>query len=118
MTCSMDDGNVMPETLDTIAKKITALGGSIDARFEKTDARFENIEQQLGKIDQQFADTKAQLGVKIEAVEAKVDLVYDAVIALQHLAAVNAGDHERFTARLDNHEIRILALEPRKPAER
>lgn len=48
----------------------------------------------------------------------KVDLVYEAVIALQDHTAVNAKDHERFTARLENHDIRILALEPAKPAKR
>ena len=48
----------------------------------------------------------------------KVDLVYEAVIALQDHTAVNAKDHERFTARLENHDIRILALEPPKPAKR
>jgi glycine cleavage system regulatory protein len=121
----MDDENIMPETLDTIAKRITALGGSIDERFTKVDKQFATIEQRFtkvderfAKVDQQFSETKAHLGVKIEALGAKVDLVYEAVIALQDHTAVNASDHKRFTARLDNHDIRILALEPPKPAKR
>jgi hypothetical protein len=69
----MDDTPV-PETLETIAEKITALGKSIDQRFE---------------------ETKAQLGVKIEAVDAKVTLVYDAVISLQKQADTNARDARR-----------------------
>jgi hypothetical protein len=93
----------VPETLDTIAEQITALGKSIDQRF--------------AKVDQQFGETKAQLGVKIEAVDANVTLVFDAVLSLQKLADTNVKDHHRFTERLDNRDIRILALESSKPAK-
>jgi glycine cleavage system regulatory protein len=117
----MDDTPV-PETLETIAEKITALGKSIDQRFAKVDQQFAKVDQQFAgvgqqfkSIDQQFEETKAQLGVKIEAVDAKVTLVYDAVISLQKQADTNARDHQRFTERLDNHDVRILALES-KPA--
>ena len=85
----MDDIPV-PETLETIAEKITALGKSMDQRFE---------------------ETRAQLGVKIEAVDAKVTLVFDAVMSLQKQADTNVEDHQRFTERPDNHDVRILALE-------
>ena len=67
-------------------------------------------------MDQRFEETNAQLGVKIEAVDVKVTLVFDAVIALRQLADANTKDHERFTKRLDNHGVRILALESSKPA--
>jgi len=108
----------MPETLETIAKRITALGGSIDERFAKVDEQFAKVDQRFAKVDQQFEEMKAQLGVKIEALGVKVDLVYDAVIAFQDHPKANARDHERFTVRLENHDLRILALEPPKPAER
>jgi hypothetical protein len=67
------------ETLETIAEKITAPRTSMDQRFEETNA---------------------QLGVKIEAVDAKVTLVFDAVISLRQLADANTRDHQRFTERL------------------
>jgi len=86
----------VPETLETIAEKITALRTSMDQRFEETNA---------------------QLGVKIEAVDAKVTLVFDAVISLRQLADTNTRDHQRFTERLDNHDVRILALESSKPGK-
>ena len=86
----------VPESLETIAEKITTLGQSMDQRLE---------------------ETKAHLGVKIEAVDAKITLVFDAVISLRTLADTNAKDHQRFTERLDNHDIRILALESPKPAK-
>jgi hypothetical protein len=94
----------VPETLETIAVKIDALTKSHDERF--------------ATIDQQFAEVKAQLGVKIEAVDAKVVKVYDEVIAMRGDAKRNAMEHKVFTKRLDNHDVRILALEkpgPPKP---
>jgi archaellum component FlaC len=142
----------VPETLETIAEKITALGksigqrfgrvdehfakvdeqlGRIDQRFATVDQQFAKVDEQLGKIDQhsatvdqqfksidqQFAALKSQLGVKIEAVDANVTLVFDAVISLRQLADANTKDHQRFTERLDNHGVRILALESSKPAK-
>ena len=124
----MDDTPV-PETLETIAQKITALGKSIDQRFATVDQQFANVDQQFAtigrqfaKVDQRFAtvdkkldETKAQLGVKIEAVGANVTLVFDALISLQNLADTTTKDHQRFTERLSNHDVRVLALEPSKP---
>lgn len=48
----------------TIAAKIDALSKSHDERFASIDRPFESI-------DQRFAETRAQLGVKIEAVDTK-----------------------------------------------
>lgn len=90
----------VPETLETIAAKIDALSTSNDERF--------------AKVDQQFAETRAQLGVKIEAVETKVVQVYDEVIAMREKGKRNATEHKTFRKRLENHDVRILALE--KPA--
>src|SRR5260221_14759584 len=116
------DENPMPETLDTIAAKLTALGKTIDERFVQVDQQFakvgKSMDERFANVDQQLAETKAQLGVKIEAVDEKVVRVYDAVIAQQQHTAANEKAHATFTQRLDNHDIRILALEPRKPDPR
>ena len=93
----------MPETLETIAAKIDALSSSNDKRF--------------AAVDQQLAETRAQLGVKIEAVEAKVVQVYDEVIAMREESKRNAMEHKTFTKRLDNHDVRILALEKPGPPQ-
>jgi hypothetical protein len=84
----------VPETLETIAAKIDALSRLTDRRFE---------------------ETRSQLGVKIEAVDTKVGQVYDAVIAIREEANRNAREHKRFTKRLDNHAVRLLALEKPGP---
>jgi chromosome segregation ATPase len=156
----------VPETLETIAAKITALTksmedgfgttderlgsmenrlggiderlggiderlGGIDERLAKGDKQFTTIDERLGgiderlakgekrftTIDEQFAETRAQLGVKIEAVDAKVSLVYDVLIAMREESEQNARDHKRFTKRLNNHDVRILALEKPGPSK-
>ena len=91
----------VPETLETIAAKIDALSTSVDRRF--------------ATVDQQFAETRAQLGVKIEAVETKVTQVYDEVIAMREESKRKATEHKTFTKRLDNHDVRLLALEKPRP---
>jgi len=134
----MDDTPV-PETLQTIAAKIDALIRSnnerfstVDQRFDKVDQRFDQIDQRFAKveerleahdqqfvsidqrfktIDQQFAETRAQLGVKIEAVDAKADKIYDELIAMREEARRNASEHKTFMSIMENHEVRILALE-------
>ena len=95
--------NPVPETLETIAAKIDALSASIDKRF--------------GTVDQRLAETWAQLGVKIEAVETKVTQVYDEVIAMREESKRNATEHKTFTKRLENHDVRILALEKPGPPQ-
>jgi hypothetical protein len=116
--------NLVPETLETIAAKIEALGKSSDERFatidqrsSTIDQRFATIDQRFAKIDQQFDETRAQLGVKIEAVATKVVQVYDEVIAMRKEAKRNATEHKAFTKRLDNHDVRLLALEKPGPPE-
>jgi hypothetical protein len=112
----------MPETLETIAAKIDALATSVEQRFAGVDRRFGAIDQRFAAIDQRFAaidgqfdETRAQLGVKIEAVDAKVDKVYDELIAMCAEANRNTSERETYTSLLENHDIRLLALEKREP---
>lgn len=122
----------MPETLDSIAQKLADFARAVDDQFAtvhdqfaKVDQQFASVHEQFAKVDQrfarvdqQFAETKAHLGVKIEAVDTKVALLYDAVLAMQDGSAANVKDHRRFTKRLDDHDVRLLVLEPAKPVDR
>jgi len=100
----MSDEKPVPETLESIAAKIDALSNSMDAQFVKVDAR----------IRKEIAEAKAQLGVKIEAVDEKVKLVYDEVIAQRKQHKQNDREHATFEKRLGDHDTRILALEREK----
>jgi hypothetical protein len=102
--------NPVPETLESIAARIEAL----NQRFDGVDQRFTTVDQRFTTVDQQMVEMKAHLGIKIEAVDVKVAKVFDEVIAMREEAKRNAKEHRTFTKRLDDHDVRILALE--KPA--
>ncbi|MGH9408790.1 MAG: hypothetical protein ACRD1V_04985 [Vicinamibacterales bacterium] len=151
-----DENAPVPETLQTIAEKIIALGKSmdaqfarvgaqfdqvdarfeqvdarfeqvdrrfeqVDARFEQVDARFEQVDRRFEQVDDRFArverrvdETRTQLKTEVEALRGDVRLVYDVVIAQADRNERNDADHARFAERLENHDVRILALEPPK----
>ena len=98
----------MPETLESLAAKITALSDVVKAGFADIETAID------GKID----EARAQLGVKIEAVDARVTQVYDAVTALGSHHKQNLKDHERLDKTLEQHDMRLLALEHRAPRNR
>jgi hypothetical protein len=88
----MSDEAPVTETLQSIADKIDRLANAMDARFD---------------------DLKSQLRVEIEAVRGDVRLVYDVLLAQQETNARNRADHDAFSTRLDDHDIRIVSLERR-----
>jgi len=110
-----DEKRDVPETLDSLGEQIRALGKSIDARFAQVDARFAQVDTRFAQVDTRFDELKAQLGARIEAVDANVKLVYDVVIAQTDRNKANDKAHERFEKRLDDHDTRLLALEKPKP---
>ena len=142
----------MPETLESLAAKITALSevvkagftdfagrfNQVEERFDKVDERFDKIDGRLvtvdgrlnkveerldqaddrftsleASIDRKLDEMRSQLGVKIEAVDTRVTQVYDAVIALGAHGEQNRKDHKRIDEKLEDHDVRILALEHR-----
>jgi archaellum component FlaC len=101
----------------------TRLAG-IDTRFDGIDMRLDGIDQRLAGIDTRFdgidtrlVDLKAELLIRIEAVDTKVGLVLEKVDHLIHRDVANSVAHARFEQRLDNHELRIIALESRENTE-
>jgi hypothetical protein len=107
----------MPETLDTLGAKIDRLATRIDnvdtrlsARIDALATRIEDVNGGvLGRID----DAKTAVLVRIEGVDAKVDLALEKIDHLVERDAANTSAHERFEQRLDNHELRLIALEKR-----
>jgi len=140
------DSAPMPPTLETIASSLTELKKSIDEQFKRVDEQFKHVDEQFKHVDEQFKhvdeqfkhvdeqfkhvderftkadqdrkELKSQLLVRLEAVEAKVDRVYDEVIAGRDVVNVVRSEQATGNAVLDNHEIRIRALESKKPAKR
>jgi chromosome segregation ATPase len=126
----MSDDKPVPETLQSIADKIGALGASmnaqfaqidkrfaqIDTRFAQIDTRFAQIDTRFAQIDTRFDELKAQLRTEIESVRGDVKLVAEALAGQQARNEQNDADHRAFTARLDAYGGRILALEKKSSA--
>jgi hypothetical protein len=94
----------MAETLETIGTKLDTLGAKLDVFSTSVDTRFE-------QVDTRFDELKSELATRIEAVDAKVDLVVEGFGNLLKKDASNSASHARFEARVDNHELRLVALE-------
>lgn len=118
----------MPETLDTLAEKIVALTTSmdsrfdgvakrfdaVDTRFDGVDNRFDGVDTRLEAVDQRFDEVKAELRTQIETVDAKVGLVLEKVTDLIKRDVRHSLVHVRHEQVLDEHEIRLSALESDK----
>ena len=105
----MSDEQPVPEQLETIAARIGALSKSMDAQFAKVDAQF-------AKVDTQFAEMKSQLRTEIEAVRGDVRLVAEGLAVQTVLLQRDMKGHARLRKRVGDHDLRILALEPKNPA--
>jgi hypothetical protein len=103
----------MPETLETLGAKLDALGKSIDHRFKSIDHRFDQVDNRFEQVDKQFEEMESRLRVKIEAVDMKASLAIERLDDLLTRHDINAIEHARFEQRLDNHEVRLTALENR-----
>src|SRR2546429_626944 len=103
--CRMSDEKPVPETLQTIGEKIAALGKRFDAVDERFDA-----------VDQRFDEVKAQLRTEIDSVRGDVRIVAEAVAAQTMLLKRMNTNHRRLGKRVEDHDLSILALEPKKRA--
>jgi chaperonin cofactor prefoldin len=101
----------MAETLETIGTKLDALGAKLDVFSTSVDKRFEQVDKPFEQVDKRFDELKSELATRIEAVDAKVDLVVEGFGNLLKKDASNSASHARFEARVDNHELRLVALE-------
>ena len=104
----------MAETLDTLAEKITALTTSMDNGFGAVDKRFCAVDRRFDAVDQRFDEVKSELRTHIEAVDAKVGLVLEKVDDLIKRDARHSVKHAQYELHLDNHELRLIALEPKQ----
>jgi len=94
----------MAETLDT-------LGGKIDALTK----RFDGVDKRLDGVDKRLDQVQSTLGVKIDAVEALAKLAVERLDDVLKKDVGNSLAHARLDARIDDHDLRILALEGRQP---
>ena len=111
--------------VDEQFKRVDEQFKRVDEQFNRVDEQFNRVDEQFKRVDERFTEAgqdrkelKSQLLVRVEAVEAKVDLVYDEVIGTRDEVRAIRSEHATFTHLVDNHEVRIRALESDKPAKR
>lgn len=100
----MSDEKAVPETLETIAKKITAMSKSIDGRFADVNTRFDSVDKTFDSVDKRFD----------EVTDALVEQRKSTEFAFQKLRAEMTGGFGRLDRKLD----RVLEALPRTPPPR
>ena len=103
------------DRIDAVAASVTALGAGINADMA---ALRTSVDEQFEKAERQRDELKSSLEIKIEAVDDKVTRIYDEVITHRQDLGANRRAHAAFTKRLGDHDVRILALESRKKRHR
>jgi len=107
----MADDTPMPATIATIAEQLTTLGRRMDERFAEIETKIGGFERRL---DERIGGVETNLRVLIEAVNDKVQIAYEAIVSLRDDTSANTRDHAKFEKRLENHSLRLLALESRE----
>jgi hypothetical protein len=112
----MADELPVPETLETIAASLRELRTTMETRFDRVDERFGKVDERFSTIDVRLDEMKAQLRTEIESVRGDVRLIAEGVGANTVLLQGLDKSHRRLEERVDGHDVRIAALEPKKRA--
>jgi septal ring factor EnvC (AmiA/AmiB activator) len=114
-----DDVNARFDEVNTRFEEVNTRFEEVNTRFDEVNGRFTAVDARLDQLESRLtADhetTRRYMDVLIEQLRAEYRLGLDKVTAMEQrwakIAASNASDHAVFTAVLQQHEIRITALE-------
>jgi hypothetical protein len=110
--------------------KVVELKEVMNARFAEVDARFEGVYARFAQVDRRFdtletrlasehETTRRHMEMLVEQLRAEFRLGLDRMLAtdrqLASLDAANAREHTTIAGVLDDHEVRIRALERPSP---
>ena len=119
----MPDEKPMPDTIETVAQKVTALAKSIDARFVQVDARFEQVDARFGQVDARFGQVDARFTALNTSIDKRFAEVSEAFVEQRQYTELafdklRTGMNGGFT-RLERKLDRVLAtltrtLSPRR----
>ena len=102
------------QRVDQVDKRVEQVDrrlAQVDARVSDMDARLSQVDARIAQADQRVDEQGSSLRTLIEAVDSKVGLVLEKVTHLMQRDIHNTAGHARFETRLDNHELRLIALE-------
>ena len=78
---------------------------------------FASVDERFGKLEKAVQDgdekTRALLGVRIDGVSHEVKLIFERIDAIDQRHAEDAKKRAEVDHKLENHDLRILALEKR-----
>jgi len=105
--------------VDEHFREVDARFNEVNGRFAAVDARFDELELRLTA---EHETTRRHMDVLIEQLKTEWRLGLDKITAVEQrlvsIVASNASDHTVFTAVLQQHELRISALETKNsPSE-
>jgi hypothetical protein len=103
----------------------TARFAEADKRFVQIDERFMQIDRRFDRVDQEFVAVRAEIAREAEATRRHMDIVAEQIkseFALVATSVVNLSrefsedrrERQRVTHILDDHELRLKALERRR----
>ena len=99
---------------------------AVDVKFAAVDARFDAVDRRFAAVDTQFEElrtlivdsakaTRTHFDVIADQLRTEIKLGLDKSMAtgqqIAGLTAINAQDHVAFARTLENHELRLKALE-------
>jgi hypothetical protein len=103
--------------------KVVELKEVMNARFEGVYARFAQVDRRFDTLETRLASehetTRRHMEMLVEQLRAEFRLGLDRMLAtdrqLASLDAANAREHTTIAGVLDDHEVRIRALERPSP---
>jgi hypothetical protein len=117
----------LKQVIDARFAEVDVRFAQVDARFADVDARFAQVDVRFAQVDRRFDTLETRLATEhettrrhmemlVDQLKAEYRLGFDRMVAtdqrLASFGAVNAREHGRIAAVLDDHELRIKALEP------
>jgi len=111
------------ERFDAIDRRFDA----VDRRFDAVDRRFDAVDDRFRAVDERFEHVEHALATGFETLRRHMEILFEQsradfrlglerIDAQQHqidvLLSSNTHEHSAFVEMLQDHEVRIKALEP------
>lgn len=112
----------LKDQMDAQFEAVGSRFAAVDARFADVDARFDAVETQFQELRNLIAAearaTRTHFDVIADQLRTEIKLGLDKSMAtgqqVAGLTAINAQDHMGFARTLENHELRLKALESKE----
>ena len=95
--------------------RVSDLKKEMDDQFAHVREQFAQVDERFARLEKQIAAegerTRRHMDIAVEHFKAGVRLLYDKQAAVDETIASNLQEHDTFNRALDDHEVRLKALE-------